>query len=62
MGLILHQGVRGSPGGPAGISPSRPGAPHLLLPCRQAPHREVLLFTRFTSFWIKTMTRSVRMC
>lgn len=56
----------GSEGQPRGSSwelmMSWPGAPHLPAPCHQAPHREVLLFARFTSFWIKTMTRSVRMC
>lgn len=39
-----------------------PGAPCLTLSSCQAPYHKVLLFARFTSFWIKTMTRSVRMC
>lgn len=59
MGLILPEVLMGSPGGLARTPPSQPGSPS---PRHQAPHSEVLIFTRFTSFWTKTMTRSVRMC
>ena len=61
-GLIVYQGVRDSPGSPAWGPhlPAWSSFPALL--CHQVPHREVFLFARFTSFWIKTTTRSVRMC
>lgn len=60
--LILQQGGEGQPWG-ASSSPTPsgfwPGAPRP--PCR-APHREVLLRARCTSFWIRITTRSARTC
>lgn len=62
MGLILHQGMRAARG--VQLATHHPSLELFAstLPGHWAPHRQVLLFARFTSFWIKTTTRSVRMC